>query len=200
MASVGAPKIPVNGVMPADPLRRDDTEEGKATQGKQSLNLVNISSTIGTPDDYQAHYGGEVYGASRGLDATNTSLATSIWTEVNLLPGAHVQGNVFGGGDNGMVKQDAEVNVGTPLGVSLKSIDFKKAGGTTAITVTTKEAWTTTKSEAGWLAISPASGTGNGTVTVTADENNTGAERTATITITGGGQTKTIAVTQAGGS
>jgi len=83
----------------------------------QSMCTVTIGGagkvTIGTPADYQAHYGGEVYGACRGdaaLDAS--SFGTSVWTQVNIKNGAHIQGNVFGGGDAGMVKKDTEVNIG----------------------------------------------------------------------------------------
>jgi hypothetical protein len=90
--------------------------------GWQSQNTVNISGTVGTPNDnikgwkYNILYGGEVYGASRGLESLKPKereFSYSIWTKVNILRGAWVQGNVFGGGDSGMVKQDAEVNIGT---------------------------------------------------------------------------------------
>ena len=70
--------------------------------------------TIGTPTDYQAHYGGEVYGACRGLSSNNTDIATSIWTQVYIKNGANIQGNVFGGGDAGMVKRDTDVQIGEP--------------------------------------------------------------------------------------
>ena len=108
LSSVGAPKIPPITI---DPYRKGDTAEGHGV-GMQSLNQVNIAGTIGTPQDYQAHYGGEVYGASRGNPELGESFSTSVWTEVNIKDGAHIQGNVFGGGDNGPVKRDAEVNIG----------------------------------------------------------------------------------------
>ena len=117
-SSIGAPKIPVNGVMPADPDKKDLSESGIANQGKQSQCTVNIGGgtskvTIGTEDDYKEHYGGEVYGASRGnpsLDATQ--FGTTIWTEVNVYENVKILGNVFGGGDAGMVKKDAKVTIG----------------------------------------------------------------------------------------
>ena len=117
-SSIGAPKIPVNGVMPADPDKKDLSESGIANQGKQSQCTVNIGGgtskvTIGTEDDYKEHYGGEVYGASRGnpsLDATQ--FGTTIWTEVNVFENVKIMGNVFGGGDAGMVKKDAKVTIG----------------------------------------------------------------------------------------
>ena len=85
--------------------------------GKQSQNTVTIGGAgeviIGTPDEYKAHYGGEVYGACRG-DATLPvgSFGTSIWTQVYVKNGANIQGNVFGGGDAGEVLKDSEVIIG----------------------------------------------------------------------------------------
>ena len=107
LASVGPPPIPSTRTDLAD--KKDDTTHGP---GWQSQNTVNISGIIGTPTDYQAHYGGEVYGASRGLSSDNTQIATSVWTKVHIKEGADVQGNVFGGGDAGMVKKDSEVIIG----------------------------------------------------------------------------------------
>ena len=115
LACVGAPKIPVNGVMPPDPYRKGDTIHG---EGKQSMCSVTIGGgpqlvMIGTPTEYQAHYGGEVYGASRGqADADPSKFGSVIWTLVKVMDGTTIQGNVFGGGDAGMVKKDAEVIIG----------------------------------------------------------------------------------------
>ena len=85
--------------------------------GRQSMNIVNIGGsgnvTIGTPDEYQNHYGGEVYGACRGnstLDANQFGI--SVWTQVNIKNGANIQGNVFGGGDSGKVLRDSKVQIG----------------------------------------------------------------------------------------
>ena len=109
-ASVGPPAIPPTRTDLAD--KKDDTTTHDGKTGWQSQCTVNISGTIGTPTDYQAHYGGEVYGASRGLSSDNTQFATSVWTKVHIKKGADVQGNVFGGGDAGMVKKDSEVIIG----------------------------------------------------------------------------------------
>jgi len=72
------------------------------------------------------------------------------------------------------------------------------AGTTTfsVITTPTATAWTVADN-ATWLAVSPSSGTGNATITATYSANNTGASRTAIITVTGC-ETKTVTVTQAG--
>ena len=71
------------------------------------------TATIGTPDDYKVHYGGEVYGACRGnatLDAEQ--FGTSIWTQVLIKNGANILGNVYGGGDAGKVKKNTDVQIG----------------------------------------------------------------------------------------
>ena len=123
MGSVGAPKIDESQ---GDLSKKDLTST--ATLGKQSQNTVNIGGgatvvTIGTPFDttkgwsYDKTYGGEVYGACRGdatLDAEQ--FGTSIWTQVLIKNGANILGNVFGGGDAGKVKRDAEVIIGEPKG------------------------------------------------------------------------------------
>ena len=81
--------------------------------GRQSQCTVNISGQIGTVLNSRSHYGGDVFGACRGttsLDATQ--FGTSIWTNVHILNGATIFGNVFGGGDAGIVKKNAEVVIG----------------------------------------------------------------------------------------
>ena len=104
----------------------NDPANGLTTigQGWWSQNIVNIGGagvvTIGTPDDFvegfkfNKVYGGEVYGASRGIEELKdkSDFSYSIWTQVNILKGARILGNVFGGGDTGAVKKDSEVNVG----------------------------------------------------------------------------------------
>ena len=95
----------------------DITRKGSdpADYGTQSQCTVNIAGTVGSPTGYQEFYGGEVYGASRGDTKLDSNLYGSvIWTLVNLLNGADVKNNVFGGGDAGMVKKNTEVNVGQP--------------------------------------------------------------------------------------
>jgi hypothetical protein len=77
-------------------------QEADATKD-QSLCQVNVRG--GTIE-------GDVNGASRGdLDADKELFATCLWSEVNIKPGATVKGNVFGGGEAGVLKHDAVVNV-----------------------------------------------------------------------------------------
>ena len=110
LGSVGPPAIPPTRTDVA--YKKDDTVHGV---GWQSQCTVNIAGTIGTPTNFNEVYGGEVYGASRGDTRLDSNLYGSvIWTLVNLLNGADVKNNVFGGGDAGIVKKNTEVNVGQP--------------------------------------------------------------------------------------
>ena len=108
MAAVGAPPIPPTRTNTPD--KKGDTTEGHGP-GWQSTCTVNIAGTIGTPTDYVTHYGGDVYGASRGI-SEESDFGSVIWTRVIVWDGAKIMGNVFGGGDAGMVKRDTEVRIG----------------------------------------------------------------------------------------
>lgn len=123
MGSVGTPAIPaMNGEVPYKP--GDTTRDaafggGTIGQGFWSQNTVNIGGSttpvvIGSPDNYQNIYGGEVYGASRGSEVTKGKgdFSYSIWTKVHIKDNSEVKGYVFGGGDAGIVKKDTEVIVG----------------------------------------------------------------------------------------
>ena len=114
MGSVGAPKIGQKYL----PYKKGDTTNGH-TEGKQSQCTVIVGGAgkvvVGTQEEFKKHYGGEVYGACRGLSSDNEQLGTSIWTQVLVRDGAHIQGNVFGGGDAGMVKRDTDVIIGDPV-------------------------------------------------------------------------------------
>lgn len=100
LSSVGAPKI---------------EQAGDATKA-QTLCQVNIEGgDIGTAAGFTNHqYGGLVFGAGRGggllTGEDPADYATSIWTEVNV-KGGTVHGSVFGGGEQGLVKQSVEVNI-----------------------------------------------------------------------------------------
>ena len=120
--SVGAPKITQDYL----PYKKGDTEEGHGV-GKQSQNTVTIGGgstvvTIGTPFNstrgwsYNKTYGGEVYGACRGMSSLDPEkFANSVWTLVHVKNKSNIMGNVYGGGDSGIVKKDSEVKIGDPV-------------------------------------------------------------------------------------
>ena len=112
LGSVGAPKIDQE-YDPYKPGQADIPDKPVNGPGRQSLNLLNIGGQIGTIISSRSQYGGDVFGAGRGNPSLNVEeFGTSIWTRVNILNGATIFGNVFGGGDAGAVKKDAEVMIG----------------------------------------------------------------------------------------
>jgi hypothetical protein len=83
----------------------------------------------------------------------------------------------------------------TTLTLSVAELEFDLSASSLPFDVASNADWTATATAA-WLTLSPASGSGAGTVPATVAENRTGATRTATITVTAAGITRTIAVTQ----
>ena len=118
MASVGPPK----------------SGDDYATKA-QSLCTVNINGgTIGNDTEHTTYgYGGNVFGSSRGgdfaADEFPDNLATTLWTVVNVNNGT-VNGNVYGGGEAGIVRKDTEVNL---QGGEIKHNAYGGGKGTTRI-------------------------------------------------------------------
>ena len=115
LSTVGAPKIPVNNILPPDLYRKGDTAEGHG-EGKQTLNEVIIAGGhIGDASSYDSNgnhkYGGHVYGGSRGSTDLDNSFSTAFYTAVNIIGDADVKGDVYGGGEAGTVKGTVDVNI-----------------------------------------------------------------------------------------
>ena len=73
------------------------------------------------------------------------------------------------------------------------------SGDNTSVTVTSNlPSWQATSNQS-WLVVSPASGISGNQLTVSAQANNTGLARTATVLVTAGTATATLSVTQPGG-
>ena len=81
--------------------------------------------------------------------------------------------------------------------LTTNSMDFTSSRETKSLTIESNTRWTVNSSES-WLTVSPSSGSKNGTVSVTAAENQTTTKRTATITVSKGEVLRTINVTQEG--
>jgi uncharacterized protein (TIGR02145 family) len=91
-----------------------------------------------------------------------------------------------------VVTQDAPT-----LTLSRNTLSVMSAAADYPVNVTSNVNWTASVSAgANWCTIAPASGTGNGTLTVNLTQNTTGAPRAATITVAGNGLSQTIAVKQ----
>lgn len=85
------------------------------------------------------------------------------------------------------------------LSVSPSSQNVNPSAGNTSFSVTSNIAWNVSDN-ASWLSVSPSSGNNSGSLTATFNENTSTSSRTATITILGGGITRTVNVIQAGQS
>jgi hypothetical protein len=113
LSSVGAPKIPPITI---DPYRKGDTADGHGV-GKQTLNEVIISGGhIGDASSYNSTtgehvYGGKVYGGSRGNIDLGNSFSTANFTSVTVSDDADITGDVFGGGEAGLVKDSTDVAI-----------------------------------------------------------------------------------------
>jgi aryl-phospho-beta-D-glucosidase BglC (GH1 family) len=81
------------------------------------------------------------------------------------------------------------------LTVTPDILSFASGTGGQSATVASNVAWTASNSAA-WLTVAPISGTGNATLTLTTTAN-AGSQRTAIVTIVGGGITRSISVNQA---
>ena len=75
---------------------------------------------------------------------------------------------------------------------------FQTEGGSTILSIRSNASWTVS-SNASWVTVSPSSGQGNATVTLTAKPNGSSELMTATITVKCGSITKEVSVSQAAG-
>ncbi|WP_418264568.1 chondroitinase-B domain-containing protein [Flavobacterium faecale] len=88
--------------------------------------------------------------------------------------------------------------VGPTLTLSAIS-NFVATGESKATTVTSNVSWTASIDNPSWLSINSASGTNDGSITVTATTNPSTTARTGTLTVTGSGMSPTtLTITQAG--
>ena len=77
------------------------------------------------------------------------------------------------------------------------SLDFSAAAASQTLYVSANVPWSAA-GNADWISVSPASGSGNEIVTVTVAANTATVARDTTVTLSGGGLTRTATVTQAG--
>lgn len=78
--------------------------------------------------------------------------------------------------------------------ISPENISFDYTGGASALTITTDNGWTAS-TENDWLTLSSISGTGNGTINITAQLNK-GQERTGYVNVTDGSDTLVCTILQ----
>lgn len=88
---------------------------------------------------------------------------------------------------------------GSSLSISPTSASLGAGAASQAVAVTANVSWTATDDQS-WLSESPASGSNNGSFSINATANTGTASRSGTVSVSGGGITRTVAVTQAGQS
>ncbi len=100
--------------------------------------------------------------------------------------------------DLGRNDYDDDIELGGySLSISPLSLSFSAQGESKTLTITGNDTWAASSSQT-WCKLSTTSGTGNGSISVTATQNTTSSERTANIKITPShGTTINISVTQA---
>lgn len=79
--------------------------------------------------------------------------------------------------------------------ISPENMSFGFSGGSSALTITADGGWTASTNES-WLALSSTEGTGDATITVTANENTSFQPKLGTINVTDGSDTLTCSISQ----
>ncbi|MEO0469386.1 MAG: BACON domain-containing carbohydrate-binding protein, partial [Bacteroidota bacterium] len=105
--------------------------------------------------------------------------------------------NVSGGGNNGGGNNGGGNN--NSLTVSNNSLSFSSSGGSGNFNITSNVSWTVTEN-VGWLSLTPQSGSNNGSINLTVNNNGGTNNRSTNITVSGGGITRTVSVSQSGAS
>ena len=118
---------------------------------------------------------------------------------ITLNPGSTIEDWVEGNTNDDTEVITPEDPKDSDFTVDKTTLDFnaEATNNTFSITAEADAAWTV-ESSAAWCTVTPLSGKGNQTVTVTATKNSTTADRTAQITVKGGETTATITVNQKG--
>jgi arabinan endo-1,5-alpha-L-arabinosidase len=129
--------------------------------------------------------------------ANNATVTMSVTANSGAAPRSGVLTLTAPGGQN------ATVNVTQPgtnsLSVAPTSLNLANTASGNTIEVTSNVAWTVSSDSTSWLTVSPASGSSNGSFSATVIANS-GSARSGTITVLGGGITRTVPVTQAAGA
>lgn len=120
----------------------------------------------------------------QNFSSTFTSWGDRLVNGANGIRATSVRATVFSGTGNNLV-------------VSPTSLSFTSGASSAPVAVTANVGWTVTDNQA-WLSVAPASGSNNGSFTVSATANTAATSRTGTVTVSGGGVSRPISVTQAG--
>jgi len=149
---------------------------------------ANVSWTV--TDDQTWITATPVSGANNGSFTVSATANTGTTSRTGTV-------TVAGGGLTRTVSVTQAAPTANNLALSQTSLSFASAAASSAVNVTANVSWTVTDDQT-WLSASPTSGSNNGSFTVSAAANTGTTSRTGTVTVTGGGLTRTVAVTQAG--
>jgi hypothetical protein len=154
--------------------------------GNQTVDVTgNVAWTVTTPDGWIS--------LSPAAGTNNGSF--TITALGNTGGGRNGTVTVSGGGMDRAITVSQEAYVAAAaLSVSITTTGFGAGGGSQTVDVTGSVAWEVTTSDT-WISLSPKTGTNNGSFTITAAEN-TGIARSGTVTVSGGGEERTITVSQ----
>ena len=83
------------------------------------------------------------------------------------------------------------------VSLSVSDMEFAAGSGSKMLRITANTTWAVS-SDKNWCSVSPTSGSNDGSVTVSVDENTSTSSRTATIMVESANITRTLAVTQSG--
>ncbi|MCB9258701.1 MAG: T9SS type A sorting domain-containing protein [Ignavibacteriales bacterium] len=95
------------------------------------------------------------------------------------------------------ITQNGTSSTTNNLSISPSSQNVASSAGNTNISVSSNVSWSASDN-ASWLSLSPTSGSNNGSITATFQENTSSSSRTATVTVSGSGITRTATITQNG--
>jgi len=163
---------------------------------------TNLRATETTTNSIRLAWNAPPQGATSYYVYLNGSRIGSVSTAganiTNLLPNTSYRFNVRARNSGGTSGLSSALNVSTrqnpTLSISPTQWDAPAGGGTTTAWVSSNISWS--ESSQAWITVSPRSGAGSREIFITASANNTTSARSGTVTITGGGLTRSITVRQ----
>ena len=127
--------------------------------------------------------------------SNNASLAVSVTANTGTASRTGTV-TVTGGGISRTVSVTQAAPATNTLSVSPTSLSFASSAGSSTASVSSNVSWTVSANQT-WIAVTPTSGSNNGSLTVSVTANTGTASRSGTVTVSGGGLTAIISVTQA---
>jgi hypothetical protein len=178
-------------VVTANPKPNTSTITGSASVQVNSSQNYSVSNTAGSTYNWSVQLGTQTTGG-------NTNAIGVTWGASSGTGTVKVIETNSSGCKGDTVSKAVTINaiVADSLTLGNDTVKFVSTGGTKNVTLNSNRSWAVSNT-AGWLSISPMSGSNNGTLQLTATSN-TGAQRSTTVSVTAGSNTKTIVVVQDG--